>query len=185
MNRAEQNLLYDTNTTTFLGMPMRQYGIDLLLWEHFFTLYKEDIVQVIELGSGYGGFSLYLLLQCIQHNLEFYTFDNKFMKAHTSKVGKKFQLKKHFAILDIFKQTDFVHIKQLMTHPTLLICDNGDKPKEIATFAPLLEPGDFLTVHDWGVEIFAKDIPSQFKPVIATTAQSVESLTGFFYYPRI
>jgi len=37
--------------------------------------------------------------------------------------------------------------------PVFLYCDDGDKPREVATFAPLLRPGDVIGCHDWGPEI--------------------------------
>ncbi len=33
--------------------------------------------------------------------------------------------------------------------PVLMFCDNGEKPKEVALYGPLLRPGDVLAVHDW------------------------------------
>lgn len=36
--------------------------------------------------------------------------------------------------------------------PALLICDGGDKPRELALYAPLLRPGDVLIGHDYGNE---------------------------------
>lgn len=36
--------------------------------------------------------------------------------------------------------------------PALLICDGGDKPKELHLYAPLLRPGDVLIGHDYGNE---------------------------------
>ena len=33
--------------------------------------------------------------------------------------------------------------------PALIICDGGDKPKELKLYAPLLRPGDVLIGHDY------------------------------------
>lgn len=33
--------------------------------------------------------------------------------------------------------------------PALIICDGGDKPKELHLYAPLLRPGDVLLGHDY------------------------------------
>lgn len=33
--------------------------------------------------------------------------------------------------------------------PCYLFCDGNDKPREMATYAPLLRSGDLLSVHDW------------------------------------
>lgn len=47
--------------------------------------------------------------------------------------------------------------------PTLVYCDGGDKPKELATFAPECGIGDIIGVHDWGVELDWKDVPDVIK----------------------
>ena len=36
---------------------------------------------------------------------------------------------------------------------TFLYCDDGDKPKEVNTYARYLNKGDAIGVHDWGEEI--------------------------------
>jgi hypothetical protein len=41
---------------------------------------------------------------------------------------------------------------------TILCCDNGDKPREFATFAPVLKPGDLIAVHDWNLEVREEDV---------------------------
>ncbi len=43
---------------------------------------------------------------------------------------------------------------------TLVLVDGGDKPKEMAMYAPLMGRRDLMVCHDWGVEVAEKDIPS-------------------------
>jgi hypothetical protein len=43
---------------------------------------------------------------------------------------------------------------------TLLLCDGGDKPKEVNHYCNLLAGGDLLVVHDYGKEFNEGDIPS-------------------------
>jgi len=40
----------------------------------------------------------------------------------------------------------------------MLFCDNGHKPAEWNRFVPLLAPGDFAAVHDWGTEFGPEDL---------------------------
>lgn len=42
--------------------------------------------------------------------------------------------------------------------PSFLYCDDGNKPREIQVYAPVLPPGSVLGVHDWGTEISEKDV---------------------------
>lgn len=43
--------------------------------------------------------------------------------------------------------------KDLPVRRTLLYCDNGNKPREIERFAPMLRPGDLLGCHDYWTEV--------------------------------
>jgi hypothetical protein len=58
--------------------------------------------------------------------------------------------------------------------PFVLFCDNGNKRLEVAKYAPALRVGDYLAVHDLGVEIWERDVPANFARVHAG------GLTGFF-----
>lgn len=42
--------------------------------------------------------------------------------------------------------------------PALIFCDNGNKPKEVALYAPICRVGDWLLVHDWTIEINEPDV---------------------------
>ncbi len=44
------------------------------------------------------------------------------------------------------------------THRALVLCDGGDKPAEIKTYAPLLKANDLITAHDYGIEIHDTDL---------------------------
>jgi len=37
--------------------------------------------------------------------------------------------------------------------PVFLYCDNGDKPKELSLYAPLIPKGSVIGTHDWGTEV--------------------------------
>jgi hypothetical protein len=68
-----------------------------------------------------------------------------------------------FRKLDIFAHPDEVQAR--LISPTVLFCDNGDKPLEVNLFAPSLQPGDLVVVHDWNTEIAASDIPETLQPI--------------------
>lgn len=52
------------------------------------------------------------------------------------------------------------NIIQRDTNRVLIVCDGGDKPREMKTYAPLLREGDIIMAHDYGQEITWRDIPS-------------------------
>jgi hypothetical protein len=70
---------------------------------------------------------------------------------------------------DWFRQDDILlHSSAILSefmHPMMLWCDNGNKPLEVEIYSPHLQKGDVLAVHDWGKEIFPKDIPPGFHPI--------------------
>lgn len=39
-----------------------------------------------------------------------------------------------------------------------VLCDNGNKPAEMKTYAPLLRLGDYIAAHDYPLEITDKDL---------------------------
>jgi hypothetical protein len=52
-----------------------------------------------------------------------------------------------FRTYDIHKPARFV------------LCDGGNKPRELKTFARYVTPASTLVVHDWGTEMLPKDVP--------------------------
>ena len=68
-------------------------------------------------------------------------------------------------------------------HPLLLLCDNGAKPLEMATFVPLLRAGDIVGVHDWGTEVNEGDIDpvrALLTPYLLETCESIDSMLRFW-----
>lgn len=62
---------------------------------------------------------------------------------------------------DIFEDRIVAFIEdeiKLTKGPVYLFCDNGNKPREIKTFAPLLRSGDIISIHDYGTEVFDRDL---------------------------
>ncbi len=69
-------------------------------------------------------------------------------------VNDCFNANVHFKKIDLLsspKQSIINHLK--IGKRKFLYCDNGDKPKEVSTYARYLNKGDALGVHDWGEEI--------------------------------
>jgi hypothetical protein len=132
---------------------------DLQAWEEFLSRVRPR--AVLELGSASGVFSRWLNKRVKW----FKTFDIQRPERQTP----------GFALLDVWERPD--EIRALIAkapRPFVLYCDDGDKPREVATFAEDLQVGDFLAVHDLGTEIFERDIPSSFDERLTL------GLTGFY-----
>lgn len=128
----------------YKGVPHKQADNVFEIFDKFFAEQYFDLV--IELGSGAGGFSLYL---AEKHGSRFYTFDliNKLDKY--SDVSMRLnKLGAHYYFENIFKSKRLLKLFNTSKR-ILLLCDNGDKLKELNTFSPKLKANDVIMVHDY------------------------------------
>lgn len=147
-------------TMKFMGDDMAQAWPDLLIWEALFNQYP--MRTFVELGSGHGGLALFFALQCYQRGIEFHTYDNQWLMPFDEPLPKLMGLKDKFHFVDIFNdgKDGIVRLLQDCPRPLGIFFDDGDKPREWATFGPLTRPGDIIAVHDWGTEFKEADIGS-------------------------
>lgn len=143
---------------TFLGMFMDQHWMDLFLWERFFN--EHTIRTLVELGTGHGGMSTFLALQCRQRGIRFLTYDNISSAPLNSPVPELVRLGEAFHLKDVFADETIGAIAAEIAvagRPACFFFDNGLKPKEWLTYFPHAASGDYLAVHDWEVEFKAGD----------------------------
>lgn len=133
--------------TTLFGRPMSQTWEDVRLYERLLNAHPE-LHAIIELGTGQGGLSFYLNFQAAVRGMTFKTFDVVRPDAEVP----------NWQRLDVLREVD--EVVRHFSHPMLLVCDNGNKPLEVGLYAPKLQKGDLLTVHDWDTEIYVTDIPT-------------------------
>ena len=166
---------YDVYTNRWLGVPMSQAWMDLYLWELLFQ--SIHVRQVIELGTYRGGMTAYLGLQCFQRKIEFATID-----INDPDIPEMLPLYAALEIEalkgDMFRSR---RLKSLLTNkPVLLFCDGGNKVNEFLVFLSYLSPGDYIAVHDWGVEFQPSDVPAGVEMVMQDKCEQVGALTRFF-----
>lgn len=171
------DILNNTKAFSFLGITSQQQFADLIAWELFFQRCG-SINSMTELGTGRGGMTLYFSLTAAQRRFLFYTYDIESPFVMTSKLSRLLSMDLQFSKLDIF-ENPLVLIRKF-SHPMVLYCDNGDKPREVREFHKYLLQGDYLVVHDYGKEIFEYDIPDGFIPFIENECQALNCLTKFF-----
>lgn len=128
----------------YKGVPHKQADNVFEIFDRFFEQQTFDVI--IELGSGTGGFSLYLAEKL---GKKFHTFDlvNKMdiysdVKTRIKKLGSSIYFE------DVFKSST---LKTLLNSKEriLLLCDNGDKLKELTVFASYLKKNDVIMSHDY------------------------------------
>ena len=142
-----------------------QSPADLTAWEAF--LARHRVGGILEVGTATGAFSRWLA--------------ERVPVVVTADVERPDKPPARFMERDIFEDPIDLSAPELRgLHPLLLFCDNGDKPREVALYAPSLRLGDYLAVHDYGDEIFAWDIPGGFRPVLPHRCERLGSLTRFY-----
>lgn len=149
---------FNVHGSSFMGLKMAQYWADLALWEYFLAEHTE-IGTIVELGTGAGGMSAFFLGSSIERGFDFWTFDK--IPYRFSPLLRALGMKDHFTAGDIFGGIHLEvvnYIKEAENRPLLLFCDNGNKTREVEVFTSHLQPGDYLVVHDYGVEFKAEDI---------------------------
>jgi hypothetical protein len=133
---------------------------------------------VFELGTWEGGFAWWLWAQCQVRGIEFGTFDaiqpNQVLPADGS-----------FTRLDIFAESKSLGARFRLLEPCLVFCDNGNKPRELRTFAAeLRHPDSLLVVHDWGTEMLPEDVPDTVEMVYREFCEELGSISRVFRLRR-
>lgn len=102
----------------------------------------------IELGTGDGGFAALLADTMAEWAGQVHTLD----RVQLPTIPTRPNLTAH--VVDLWVDTHVVPaLLALAPQRTLLYCDDGDKERELALYAPLLRAGDLLGAHDYGTEV--------------------------------
>lgn len=111
--------------------------------ESFSHLLDHDFDLVIELGTKHGGFSVFLA----ERFKRILTIDHMSF-PETLKVFDGIE-NIIFREWDIFDEVAVLGATIKYAGRVLLLCDNGNKKREVAIFAPYLKPGDVIMAHDY------------------------------------
>ena len=117
----------------------------------------------VELGTFAGGLSSFMLTRCQHTSNFFYLGVEKNPEVVDLSVRTEFERLSGatLQIRDVFeKDTQDLILNYLSVHPgsALVYCDNGDKPREVATYLPIVPEGTYVMAHDWGIEITERDL---------------------------
>lgn len=163
--------LHSLRTGSFGGIPAAQTWADFFLWEALLNTHT-DLRAIIELGTWEGGFSHYLSAQARMRGMRFKTFD-VIVPEHQRPPG--------FQRLDIFAEPEVViEWLELEGTPKALLCDNGNKPRELRTFPQHLPEGSIAVVHDWLDEVFPEDVPESLTMIDEEFCVGIGSMSRVF-----
>ncbi len=127
----------------FLNEKMGQFSGVIEEWE--WILDKEKPDKVVEIGTGSGAFSTYLLLWCLNNGAEFVTVDSR-------ELWKSSPVKELLGFRDYFVNKDIFETDIELNGKVLVFCDGGNKKKEFKYFWSRLKEEDLIAVHDVGEE---------------------------------
>ena len=182
-NGNDNTLVNNIWVSSFMGVPMIQAWQDLMLWERFLHQYNPKFI--LELGTFNGGLSTFLAVQSWSLQAGFMTVDWQDFAEHNHPLWRAMGIDKCFWQVDMWRPEFTNKLKELLAeeanHPFLLVCDGGNKPKELQTFTPMLRPGDLASVHDWGNEVADPDIAGlPIQKLLLPECEDMKSLTRFF-----
>lgn len=154
---------------SFGGIAAAQVPQDYILWE---VLLNENphLEGIVELGTWNGGFAHFLNAQAAARGMHFRTFD---VIAPEREIPC-------FEQLDIFRYAERVGELLQEWDPVVVLCDGGNKPRELKTFSRFLSPQSILVVHDWGSEMFPEDVPENVEMIYGDYCERLESRSRVF-----
>jgi hypothetical protein len=110
-----------------------------------------QIKMICELGTHTAGMALYLGMESVRLGIPFHTWDiEKQTTADTDKILDRLGVIQHIG--DVFEQEAEI-LKLIGDEPVMLICDSGNKCREVERFAPRLPKYSIISSHDYGEEL--------------------------------
>jgi cephalosporin hydroxylase len=138
------------------GVPVLQSPVQPMLYLRAIDKYNIDLF--VEIGYWFGGLAGIIAAKCIwqpgfcylgiEHDQAY--IDKGRVLAHENAVylrGNCFS--EEFA--------DTLRKAMASSQHTFLFCDGGNKPRELAHFAPMLRVGDLIAAHDYADEVLWSD----------------------------
>ncbi|MCK5217865.1 MAG: hypothetical protein KAJ93_08750 [Methanosarcinales archaeon] len=172
----------------FFGAVMGQTFPALFILEWLLNLYP--VKQIVEIGTGTGGLSAFLQLQANIRGLGFVTYDAQERfgdKRHLMVANPPLHLKRYinFRQGNVFDADVTKEIQDLLKQKvSLLYVDNGNKPKELKTFAPHCLPGSIVGTHDWNGQFGIEDMLEKYEMEIILQDVCEEGKTKMRFWTK-
>ena len=120
---------------------------------------NESFEYVIEIGTSYGGLSLFLNEQSNIHNFKFITYDISDVRIKKAWLDNKIPF--DYRIEDCFStNTSNFIITLLKENKCLLLCDGVNRVEEFNFFSQFITSGSYIMAHDYSTnkDYFNKNI---------------------------
>lgn len=130
-----------------LGLPMCQNRLAVPTWSYAMEVHPP--ARIVELGTYGGGFTVAIGVHAHLIGARVVTFDRARPDERLAALARFLGIE--FRLGDIWDAQE--SIGRLIEQPgvTYVLCDGGDKKRELATFARYLKPGDVVAAHDYHV----------------------------------
>lgn len=164
----------------FMGLWMAQNDRSLAAISFLLNVLERrhaHLARIIELGTCRGGLSVFLQIACMAMEAKFITYE----------IAERRDFPWLFDLLGIDYRMEniFNEGKERLCEEisssgtTILICDNGHKPREFNTFASLLKPGDVIMAHDYApdFEYFHKHMKGKIWNTCSIRDEQVEAVS--------
>lgn len=125
---------------------------DLLMLEWVFRLHQE-IIHIVEVGTGSGLSTLYLSQICRLRGGELHSFD---VHPPRKRYFDLWPSCAHFHEADVLANECEELVPFIAQSQSFVLLDNGDKPREMELYAKHLGVDSILAVHDWESEVATK-----------------------------
>lgn len=115
----------------------------------------EPIEYVLEIGTQHGGLSVLLMARASYVK----TFDYDGIEINEQLLDPRVP-RSHIRIADAWSEDTVAWAHSMITSTqgkALILCDGGDKPRDLRTYAPLIREGDIIAAHDFTIEIQIAD----------------------------
>lgn len=142
-----------------MGIPISQSPREFLA--SLFAIQEFKVKTYIEIGVHRGGMaSLLMARECYSLGFKYYGIE-----IDENIISPSLWLMEHengsILIGDVFENLEWVRNKiQFTDGSALVMCDGGNKIREMVEVEPLLRGGDLMMAHDYKKEFLDKDIPS-------------------------
>jgi hypothetical protein len=128
-----------------MGMPMSQNRYSVPTWSY--AMERLPPKQIVEIGSYTGALATLLGVHARMIGCSVITYDIAAQSEDVVPVGKALGV--DFRVASCWeREREIAEIIQ-REGTTFVLCDGGDKLRELATFARYLKPGDIIGAHDY------------------------------------
>lgn len=142
----------------YKGVPVQQAINAFSVFQEFLSSNSFD--NVIEIGTSYGGLSLFLYEQSLTHKFEFVTYDyldygggkwaHRIHSLQSAQPDVWEAAKDRFKNQNIFLQKSIDEVSEILKNKKcLLLCDGGDKIEEFNIFSKYIKDGSYIMAHDY------------------------------------